>query len=173
MKFEEVKKFFKDNVSYKDWEFHIKKKMTNGVEQDAFYFQIQFVAPDNFNGNPERQYCRKWLLSEFMTPTELVRTAWLAVQQAERHEMEENFKYKGSDIFNSHLEVDALAILCKLNKYEHRKVSREQIDKMCDDSRRKVSAMSREEKDELTKKAHAYMDSFDETRKQARKVLGL
>jgi hypothetical protein len=121
MDYAEVKKFFKKNVSYKDgWEFHIKKKKTDGIEQDAFYLQIQFIAADNFNGKPERQFCRKWLLSEFMTPTELVRTAWLAVQQAERHEMEETFRYKGRDIYNSHLSVDSLAKLCDSNSYEHR-----------------------------------------------------
>jgi hypothetical protein len=115
MKYEEMVEFFAKNISYKKgWEFHIKEK--NGVP----YLQIQFVAPDNFTGKPERQYCRKWQLSEWMTKTELVRTAFLAVLQAERHETEETFKYKGADIFNSHLNVDALTVLVAANAYEHR-----------------------------------------------------
>lgn len=120
MKYLEVKHFVDNNVRYKDWEFHVKKKVTNGVEQDAFYLQIQFMAPDNFTGKPERQYCRKWLLSEHMTATEIVRTAFLAVVQAERHELEENFKYKGRDIYNSHLSVDALCEAVDNKAYEHR-----------------------------------------------------
>jgi hypothetical protein len=122
MNYEEVQAFFAAHIAYKPgWEFHIKKKKTNGKEVDAFYLQIQFNAPDSFDKNKvERQFCRKWLLSEFMTPTELVRTAFLAVAQAERHEMEETFKYKGYDIFNSHLDVEALATACNAKRYEHR-----------------------------------------------------
>jgi hypothetical protein len=115
MKFEEIKQFFAENVQYKNWEFHIKSK--NGVT----FLQIQFDAPDNFSGKLEKQYCRKWQLSEWMTKTELVRTAFLAVLQAERHESEEAFKYKGQAIFNSHLSADALAEIAKSEtNYEHR-----------------------------------------------------
>lgn len=115
MNLNEIKHFFAEDIRYKDWEFHIKEK--NGV----MFLQIQFMAPDNFSGAPERQYCRKWQLSEWMTKTELVRTAFLAVIQAERHEIEEGFKYRGEAIFNSHLSADALAELAKSTaNYEHR-----------------------------------------------------
>lgn len=127
MKYREVKHFVDNNIRYKDWEFHVKKKVTDGVEQDAFYLQIQFMAPDNFTGKPERQFCRKWLLSEFMTATEIVRTAFLAVGQAERHEMEENFKYKGRDIYNSHIDVGVLVAACEANAYEHRSDPKETV----------------------------------------------
>lgn len=115
MKFEQIKDFFAKNISYKNWEFLIKEK--NGVP----YLQIQFLGKDNFSGQEERQYCRKWQLSEWMTRTELVRTAFLAVIQAERHEIEEAFRYKGEAIFNSHISADKLAELAiHAENYEHR-----------------------------------------------------
>jgi hypothetical protein len=115
MDINQMREFFEKNISYKNWELLIKEK--NGVP----YLQIQFVAPDNFFGIEERQYCRKWQLSEWMTKTELVRTAFLAVVQAERHELEENFLYKGQAIFNSHISADKLAELSALpDATEHR-----------------------------------------------------
>lgn len=159
MTFEEVQKFIARNITYKPgWEFAIKRKKTKGKEVDAFYLQIQFDAADNFSGKVERQYCRKWLLSEWMTPTEIVRTAWLAVQQAEKHEMEETFRLNGRDIFNSHIDVAGLCDLCDGNVYEHRKPTREAIDKMCDDASLAVSKMSQAEKDNLRRAAELIME---------------
>ncbi len=103
----EFTQFVKDNISYKDWIFIVNDK--NG----AIYLQIQFLAPDNITGANERQYCRKWLLSEYMTTSEIVETCWAAVQRAEIHEAAELFKYKGSDIYNRHISVDSLVELHK------------------------------------------------------------
>lgn len=116
MQLEEIKNFFKNNISYKaGWDFLIKEK--NGVP----YLQIQFNGADNFTGKVERQYCRKWQLSEWMTPTELVETAWAAVQRAEMHEAKETFKFKGQAVYNSHLNVEKLVQLCQSNDAtEHR-----------------------------------------------------
>jgi hypothetical protein len=115
MKFQEIKQFVAENIQYKNWEFHVKEK------NNVTFLQIQFEATDNFSGKLERQYCRKWQLSEWMTRTEIVRTAFLAVLQAERHESEEAFKYKGQAIFNSHLSADVLAGIAQFeSNYEHR-----------------------------------------------------
>lgn len=115
MKHQEIKQFFADNIRYKDWHFVINEK--NGVT----YMQVQFEAEDSFApGKVELQHCRKWQLSEWMTPTELVRTAFLAVIQAERHETEESFLYKGQAIFNSHIAADKLVEVCQAGAYEHR-----------------------------------------------------
>lgn len=54
------------------------------------------------------QRCRKWQLSRFMTPTELVRTAYKAALTAEEHEVGEYFKYKNELIFCPHINVEAL-----------------------------------------------------------------
>lgn len=116
MNLKEIKEFIKTNIRYKDWEFIVNEK--NGV----MYLQVQFDAPDNFVPTKvERQHCRKWQLSEFMCPTEIVQTAWAAVKRAELHEAAENFKFKGADIFNTHLNVEKLAELCRSKNYEYRK----------------------------------------------------
>jgi hypothetical protein len=126
---QEIKDFVAKNIQYKDWKFVVNDK--NGV----VYVQIQFEAPDNFNGGVEAQHCRKWQLSEWMTPTEIVQTCWAAVQRAEMHEAAEAFKYRGRDIFNTHINVEALAQVCADRRYEHRgepkknQVTLEQIDK--------------------------------------------
>jgi hypothetical protein len=114
MNIDQIRKFFDHQVKYKDWSFCI------GQKGDAMYLQIQFNAPDNFSGKIECQHCRKWQLSEWMTETELVQTAWAAVQRAELHEAAENFKFMGQDIFNTHLDARWLASLCQAGKYEHR-----------------------------------------------------
>lgn len=100
----EIKLFIKKYVKYKKgWKFHV------GTKGDAMYLQIIFKAKCNVTGKAADQHCRKYMLSEFMTTTEIVRTAFTAVIQAEDHEAAETFKYKGQDIFNRHVSVDNVA----------------------------------------------------------------
>ena len=103
MNYNEIKNFIQTNVQYKDWEFHVKNK---GV---AIFLQIQFMEKCAVSGKIERQYCRKWLLSENMTDTELVRTCWKAVQAAVEHEAAENFKFKDQPIYSPHHNVYRIA----------------------------------------------------------------
>jgi hypothetical protein len=101
---EQISAVIKD-ITYKPgWTLHL------GGE-DNLYLQVQFDAPDNSSGLIERQHCRKWQLSYHMTVTEIVETAWKAVKIAEEHEARELFKYKGFDIFNSHVNVEQLVLL--------------------------------------------------------------
>jgi hypothetical protein len=112
---QEITEFVAKNIRYKDWEFFVNDK--NGV----IYLQIRFDAPDNFNPQKiERQHCRKWQLSEWMTPTEIVQTCWAAVTRAELHEAAETFKFKGFAIFDTHINVEALVDVCDAGHYEHR-----------------------------------------------------
>ena len=97
-------------VKFRNWEFVL------GDNNGALYLQIQFDAPCNFAATrglvqePERQHCRKWQLSPHMTRSEIVGTAWLAVEQAVKHEAAEQFTYRGEAIFDFHFSVDWLAI---------------------------------------------------------------
>ena len=111
MNYEEIKAFFAANVKYLDWEFYI------GRKGEAIYLQLRFDAPDNYHPEKvEKQYCRKWQLSIWMTPTELVQSAWAAVQRAIQHEASEQFLYRGCDIYNTHMNVGKLV---NLRKTEH------------------------------------------------------
>jgi hypothetical protein len=95
----------------------IQYQMSNGeyvkfkflFDENLAYLQIRANLEDNETGVKSLQSGRKWILSQHMTKTEIVRTAWKAVQAFEFHEMEERFKYKGKAIFNGHIDVDELA----------------------------------------------------------------
>jgi hypothetical protein len=54
---------------------------------------------------------RKWFLSNHMTRSEVVQTAFKAVLTAEEHEAREHFKYRGQSIFDPHYDVDKLVEL--------------------------------------------------------------
>lgn len=94
-------------LQYKDWVFSI------GQDQDRLYLQVAFQAPDNSRHSSIRhlQTGRKWLLSPYMTKSELVATAFKAVLTAEEHETRELFRYRGQAIFGPHFNVDDLAML--------------------------------------------------------------
>lgn len=53
-------------------------------------------------------YGRKWRLSDHMTKSEIVQTAFLAIKTWEEHETREKFTYKGKAIFGPHLDVEVL-----------------------------------------------------------------
>lgn len=54
---------------------------------------------------------RKWFLSEHMCRQEIVGTCFAALKAAELHECAEWFRYKGTQIYNPHLDPDLLAHL--------------------------------------------------------------
>ena len=62
---------------------------------EKVYLQVQFMGEDVETGKVELQKCRKWVLSYHMTETEIVNTAFKAIQAAEDHEIREFFRYKG------------------------------------------------------------------------------
>jgi len=101
-------------VTYKGWSFYVGDK--NGV----IYLQAQFDQADSFTGKVERQSGRKWMLSEHMVKSEIVQTAWAAVQFAETHEMRESFKFKGRRIFGPHFDVDALTEIVDDKRLDYR-----------------------------------------------------
>lgn len=101
--FEEIKSVIND-IKYKDWNFNLINKMRNG-----YLLQVTFVANDIETGKLELQKCRKFYVSPYMEDSEIIRTAYLAVQQAEFHEMDENFKYKEIAIFDPHLNLNHIS----------------------------------------------------------------
>lgn len=88
-----------NEIEYKDWIFYLEERA------DCFTLQIQFYDKCIITGNIELQKCRKWFISQHMTDNEIIRTAFLAVEIAERHEMCEKFKYGNKLINNPHYDV--------------------------------------------------------------------
>lgn len=84
------------HIKYRDWRYII---FDNANDP---YLQIQFEE------NGETQYCRRWFLSEKMSVSDVVRTAFMATLAAEEHEARERFTYRGKRIFGPHYDVDRL-----------------------------------------------------------------
>lgn len=91
-------------VKYKDWAFVVRKK------GDGFLIQVQFMGEDtDGSGKMELQKCRKWFVSQYSCDSEVVRSCFLAIRQAEEHELCERFHYKGHQVYNPHLHMDLMA----------------------------------------------------------------
>lgn len=101
-----------EDITYKpEWEWYI------GVMGDGYYLQLQWDDEDNFNpGKPYRSHGRKWYLSPHMTDSEVVLTAWAAVEFAEIHEARERFKFQGACVFNPHVDIKALQAVSEMTE---------------------------------------------------------
>lgn len=85
-----------NDVAYKDWTLHIERGVNATI--------LQWL----FEAGGELQHGRKWILSQHMTKSEIVSTAFKAALTAEEHECREGFRYKGKKIFGPHFDVDVL-----------------------------------------------------------------
>jgi hypothetical protein len=97
------------DVKFGDWRFHV------GSIGLTHYLQVHFEVADNWGGTsddpsaPEITFKgRKWMLSRWMTRSEVVQTALMAVLAAVEHEAREQFLYRGDAIFGPHHHVEAL-----------------------------------------------------------------
>lgn len=108
LNYEEIEKLLASiNYDKKGWKMRLIEK------QDGFLLQWTFMERDLTNPDSqieEEQFARKWYISPYMTDSEIVRTAYLAVQQAEMHEVAERFTYCGSRIFDPHMNYTELAV---------------------------------------------------------------
>lgn len=98
-----------NRITYKDWHLHVGRDSKRNF---APYLQWEFIAPCAKTGTPAKQRSRKWYLSEYMTESELVQTAFKAALTAEEHECREAFRYAGYRVFNPHVSVTALMTVC-------------------------------------------------------------
>lgn len=81
------------DVNYKDWTFRVSSL------SESFFIQVQFTVIDEDTQLPEIHRGRKWYINSYMTRSEIVQTAFLAVMVAEEHETRNNFRYKNKAIF--------------------------------------------------------------------------
>lgn len=97
------------DVHYEGWRFVV------GQDGERCYMQVAFSAPDINTGDMAHQTGRKLFLSPYMTKSEVVQTALLAVLIAVEHEARERFRYRGMAIFGPHHDVDDLWRAVKLS----------------------------------------------------------
>lgn len=89
-------------IEFQNWKFFV------DMDGDRCYLQLRFQQPCT-KGTHQRSWTgRKWLLSPYMTDSEVVTTAFKAVITATEHETRELFKYKGKAIFGPHIDVEEL-----------------------------------------------------------------
>ena len=89
-------------IKYKDWSFSLFQR------GETVFMLVLFEAPGPNGEQVSIQKGRKWVLSQHMTKSEVVATAFKAILTAEEHETRENFKYRGAPIFHPHYNVDIL-----------------------------------------------------------------
>lgn len=77
--------------------------LKSGIIGNGFYVQVRIPSSNPYDG------CRKWYVSSYSTPSEVVQTAFKAVMTALEHEVRETFQYKRKSIFAPHFDVDVLA----------------------------------------------------------------
>jgi hypothetical protein len=102
-----------NEIKYKDWRFVVGHLdvWENGGWDTLLYLRAEWMGADAETGNLEKQQSRKWFLDKHMVKTEVIQTAFLCVLKAEEHEIREGFKYKGKAPFNSHIDIDTLAVM--------------------------------------------------------------
>lgn len=79
---------------------------------NSVFMRATYMEPDVYSGVEQRQWTRKWLLSENMTDSEIVQTAFKLCLTSMEHRAREHFKYRGARIFGPHFDVDDLHRLC-------------------------------------------------------------
>lgn len=85
--------------------FLIEKDKKSG---DRIYIQLVYGAVDSRTKQFGVFKSRKWYLSEHMTDDEIIKTAYLALETAVKHEILEGFKIDGHSIFNPHINFEEL-----------------------------------------------------------------
>lgn len=95
------------------------------VELDRCFIQVVYAATCTKTGQPDIYRGRKWFLSQYMTNDEIVKTAYLAIETAVKHEILEGFKVDGKSLFNPHLDFEELLKVTKEVKrvphmYDHK-----------------------------------------------------
>lgn len=98
-------------------EFNIKtsKDLRGG---GRIFVQVYYDAPCTNTGEVQEWKGRKYYLSEFMTNDEVVKTCYVAFEQAVKHEVMEGFKVDGIILFNPHVNFEELL------KISHKEVKR-------------------------------------------------
>ena len=89
-------------VTFRDWRWRVMDK------GDGFLIQVAFDADDCDTGCKAEQRGRKWYVSAHACLTEVVQTAYAAVERAVIHEVKEDFKYRGRRIYDPHGHVESL-----------------------------------------------------------------
>lgn len=97
-----------DRITYRDWLLHL------GEDDNRLWIQVQFYDKCNSGtGEQQLQKCRKWMLSRHMTDSEIIDTAYAAIERAVQHELREQFKVDDVSLYNPHIDFNHLVNINK------------------------------------------------------------
>ena len=88
------------------------------VHGGRIYVQASYKSPCTNTGDIEQWKGRKYYLSEYMTDDEVIKTCYVAFEQAVKHEVMEGFKVDGIILFNPHINYEELL------KVSHKEIKR-------------------------------------------------
>jgi hypothetical protein len=86
----------------------------------VYFLQAEFHSPCADTGNLTLMETRQWFISQNMTESEVVQTAFKCVLTAIEHEAREQFKYEGQAIFGPHFNVNDLVALAAAGRKDVR-----------------------------------------------------
>jgi hypothetical protein len=95
------------HVRYPEYTFLI------GPVHGGVALRASYKERDVLSGKMSEQLTRKWLLSPYMTNSEIVQTAFKCILTSMEHRAREHFQYKGQRIFGPHFDVEDLVVLCR------------------------------------------------------------
>lgn len=99
--------------------FEIKASYDKAYNNGRVYLQVSYYAKCNKDGEEKEWFGRKWLLSEYMTDDEIIKTSYTAFKSVVEHEVMEGFKVDNIILFNPHINYEELLNI------SHKEVSRE------------------------------------------------
>ncbi|QQS31869.1 MAG: hypothetical protein IPM50_09265 [Acidobacteriota bacterium] len=108
----EIKELISE-ISFMDYDLIV-------VDAPRMYLQGQYYEPDVVTGEIKLQKTRKWMLSEHMTKSEIVQTAFKLALTSMEHRTREHFLYSGERVYSPHYDVDALVELCRAGAFDER-----------------------------------------------------
>lgn len=100
-------------IKYKDWVFTVESRTWKfeKINDTLYFLRVEFKTPNTETQDDASWKGRKWLLSERMTDSEIVQTAFKAVLTAEEHETREQFKYHGQAVLAPHHNLNEVAAM--------------------------------------------------------------
>lgn len=103
-----------EDCNYLNYAFHLGEK--NGV----LYLQGHYEDADIHTGEIKMQHTRKWMLSEHMTESELVQTAFKMCLTSAEHRCREAFLYVGERVMGPHFNIQALLEISRHRRLAYR-----------------------------------------------------
>lgn len=89
---------------------------------DGFLLQVAYLEEDveKPGTSPVLQKARKYYISPWMSTSEIVETAFLAVRRSMEHVVCEHFLYDGHRVYSPHFDIEGRIKLCQEAAFDKR-----------------------------------------------------